>query len=145
MKKLIMTAVVLSVVTSVAVASSIAVPWFMDSDGQWTGFVTIVNNTDDDITFAVEYRESDGTLSTPTANTFDLAGQSALSFRPVEDFPGEGLGQGVPNKIVDAERDTKTGAAKIFWVGDATDIQGRYQQVWVQGAGAAAYLLPQGP
>jgi hypothetical protein len=143
-------AVVLSVAAlfgSVALASSIAVPFFKDNaaDDMTSGtasFIGIHNNTDEDIVVAVKYMKDDGTDYTPANNTFLLPALSSVSWRPHGDSGAEGpLGQSIGNMT---STDTAAGGAVIMWEGAATDIQGRMVQMDITSGDSHAYLLPQG-
>ena len=194
MKKVILITVL--AVGSIALAASINVPWFADnapahSGGNPTsgmlGLVALHNNLDEDITCGITYYGDDGTAVTGTNdpadtrlfvwasnsapepyNTFVIAPNATLEFRPVRDDPSpacEGvhpdytltLGQEgpmgvlVPNRPMYGTGSTskKNGSLVIEWVTDpvegtpnASSVQGRYSTT--STAGNAMYLLPSG-
>ena len=156
-------ALVIMLVTSfasVAFASSLAVPFFLDNGGNgWPipdgtgGFIGIKNNTDREIQVGVEYTQANGDDRTDrtVTNTFPLGAGVAVSWRPLADDPVEGSGQAVPNMTPWIPgTNTPAGSARISWVGLPSDIQGRYQQVTatdnsgVVTYDAMGYLLPPG-
>ncbi len=120
MKKL-MFAMALVLIGGAAFAASCAIPWFADSDVTGVGyplskdtFVSLVylkSNADVPLVCTIAYYNPDGDFLGPFApnNTFSIAPQSALSFRPTANDPtvpfggiagGQEGGQGVvvPNR-----------------------------------------------
>ena len=100
MKKLTIIAVVLAVGVTAGFASSLKVPWFVDTapaangvPGEAmgvTGLVTLTSNLDAPVTCAIAYYNAEGNLLGPfnPNNTFTIAPLSSLAFRPVADDPG---------------------------------------------------------
>lgn len=102
MKKLLMSAGLLTLGTTMAVASSLAIPWFVDTapernkvpgvaDGV-TGIVTIKSNRTDALTVTIEYYNQGGYFlgplpTDPSGNTFSIAPLSSLAFRPYQADP----------------------------------------------------------
>jgi len=138
----------------VAFGASLNVPFFLDNGDQGalppasgsSGFIGVVNTTTEDIPAQVFYTSGQGVDGTPGggANTFLIPGSSTVSWRPVADDPVEGpAGQAVPNVEQPGTGTIIAGSARIVWTGDATDVQGRYQQFDSNG-GVSAYLLPAG-
>ena len=147
MKKLAVAALALTV-ASVAFASSLAVPFFLDNGvgapltAGNAGFIGIVNNTSDPIAMSVYYRDSDLVNRTPAMNSFTLGANAQMAWRPATEHAGsEGPGVGVPD--LNNLGDKRGGSAILAWVGDPTNVQGRYYQVRANGA-FAMYLLPPG-
>ena len=123
------TAVVLGTVA--AFAGVISVPQFSDGGGSTNSsffptansatFIAMKNNTSTTQTYTVLYYSLVGVNRTPTANTFTIAGNASVSWRPVADDPNEGvLGQAVPN----ATGTGGSGSATILY-SDSTDPSGR--------------------
>ena len=170
MKKLTIIAVVLAVGVSAGFASSLKVPWFVDTapaanrvpgieDGV-TGLITLASNRTDTLTCAITYFNAGGDNLGPVSpdNTFSIAALSSLAFRPVVYDPGNsvpdvgaGGGQeGVQGYLVpDRPRDVdtkKNGSCVIEWVGEAQDVQGQvvYFQTSATRTMSYAHLLPPG-
>ena len=107
MKKLGIVAIALVIGTSMAVASSISIPWFIDNapeankvPGINPGVMTLVTLKSqvggDPLECSIEYYASDGTalgaknpdVNLPVGqNTFTISAFSALQFRPVQTDP----------------------------------------------------------
>ncbi|HNR31868.1 MAG TPA: hypothetical protein PKI11_13345 [Candidatus Hydrogenedentes bacterium] len=109
MKKLSVFAVLVIIGTSVAVAASLAIPWFVDNApakngipgtvAGVTGIVTLKSNRTDTVTCSVAYFTQEGYFLGPLApdNTFTIAPLSALAFRPVLSDPDQTIGpDGLP-------------------------------------------------
>lgn len=109
MKKLSVFALLVVVGTSVAVAASLAVPWFVDNAAAKngipgaakgvTGIVTLKSNRTDTVTCSIAYFTQEGYFLGPLApdNTFTIAPLSALAFRPVVSDPDPTVGpDGLP-------------------------------------------------
>lgn len=120
MKKL-MFAMALVLIGGAAFAASVAIPWFADATNTGVGypvnqdtFVSLVylkSNADVELVCSIAYYNGNGDFLGPFApnNTFSIAPQSALSFRPTATDPtvsfggiagGQEAGQGlaVPNR-----------------------------------------------
>lgn len=157
MKKLGIVAATLVLGSGVAFAASVAIPWFVDnavsnadiphrtlnaSGEAVTTLVTLKSNSTDVLTCTILYFNQDGTALGPfTNNTFTIAPQSSLAFRPVRVDPGNGItgpngeagapfgqegNQGV--KVPDRPRDVDTkfnGSITITFPGDERDLQGQ--------------------
>lgn len=99
MKKFAVVAIALVLGTSIAVASSIAIPWFVDNAPRFngvpgaasgvTGLINLKNNVDEELVCYITYYSSEGVRLGPEApnNSFAIAPLSALAFRPVEKDP----------------------------------------------------------
>ena len=95
MKKLGIVAIALMVGASMAYASSVGIPWFMDNaaaasgvpqaNGGSTTLVTLKSNETTPLTCYIAYYNADGDLLGPFEpdNSFTIAPLSALAFRPV--------------------------------------------------------------
>ncbi len=148
MKKIAILSAVMLVGTGIAFASSLTVPFFLDSGVAVSGsltpssgsstFIALKNNTEGEIEVFVTYTRNDGSDVTPDANSFTLLANQTLGFRPfVDDTGAEGPGAVVPNA------EFNRGSAKFEWVGgEPTDIQGRLAEY--QTNGSFSYLLPPG-
>lgn len=145
MKKLAITACAAVLGAGVAFASSLSVPWFVDNGPAAnkvpgtlpgvTGMVTLKNNTPDTMTLQIAYFTQSGVGIGPAApgNTFSIAGNASVAFRPVADDPDTATGgqESVPGRAVPNRPLTgvgndgkKNGALTVQWVGDPTDVQG---------------------
>lgn len=124
-----LTAVVLG--TVVAFAGVISVPQFNDGGGNTNSnffpasasatFIALKNNTSTTQTYTVLYYSLTGGNRTPAVNTFTIAGNASVGWRPVADDPNEGaLGQAVPN----ATGAGGSGSATILY-SDSVDPSGR--------------------
>lgn len=101
MKKLSVFAMLVIIGTSVAVAASLAVPWFVDNaapksgiphaDKGVTGLINLKSNRTDTVTCKIAYYSQEGYFLGPpddgVSNTFTIAPRSALAFRPVISDP----------------------------------------------------------
>lgn len=110
MKKLGMLALAGLISTSVAFASSLSVPWFVDNapvanfipgvSGGVTGIVYLKSNVATNLTCTIEYFSQDGAPLGPannatladTNNSFVIAPFSSIAFRPVADDPDAAAG-----------------------------------------------------
>lgn len=164
MKKAVVLLVVLG--ASVAFASSLGIPWFVDTAPAGAGFpptsgqtclIYLKNNTADVLECEIEYFNAAGTSLGPAApaNTFVIQPFASIAFRPVvadssanpggQENPAAGFL--VPDRPVDV--DTKpNGSAVIRWQGAPTDVQGMLAQVGartdLRGQISYAHLLPPG-
>lgn len=190
MKKLGILAAVAAVGTTVAFASSLSVPWFVDnapagnnipglSEGI-TGIVYLKSTISTPLVCSIEYYSQDGVALGPAnnpaiasmSNTFTLAPNSALAFRPVAFDPESTIlggqesdvGAAVPdrprlgvNEVLNpgASNDAKrNGSLTITWSGNPTDVQGTfvYYQTFIPPIGDSRFpstmsfghLLPEG-
>lgn len=94
MKKLSVVAVALMLGTGIAVASSLAIPWFVDTAPRFngipgaqdgvTGLIYLKSNVDEELTCYITYYNQEGVNLGPEApdNSFTIAPLSALAFRP---------------------------------------------------------------
>ena len=152
MKKVLLVALMLG--ASVAFASSLCVPWFVDNapvgagyPPQLKGTMTLVylhNNTAADITCTIAYFTSSGVSIGPAApdNTFVVPIASSVGFRPVRYDPSTSPGGqessvavAIPDRPMGTEGgndNKKNGSIKIEWAGANTDIQGMVTMVGVQ-------------
>ena len=165
MKKLIVLAL-LATLAGGAYASSVAVPWFTDFAGEAaTGgdyppsvaglfglksstYVTLKNNTEDALMCEIIYTDKVGTDMTPAVNTFTIAAQAAIGFRPYRDDNTEAPAGLVPNCTV-VEPWTlgsvlPAGSAKVSFVGDPKDVQGMVTMYDTTLNASSSYLLPEG-
>ena len=174
MKKLTIVAVAMTLITGMAFASSLAIPWFVDfapHDGAIpptsgvASFLYLKNNTATPVTARIEYFTGTGTAIGPDphesggpGNSFSIAALASVGARLggtddiQEASPG---GRDVPNRPLgtDGGNDNKkNGSAVITWVGDPGDIQGQLT-TWDSSGRAAnglnavfgyAHLLPSG-
>lgn len=95
MRKLSFLAVVTLVGVGIALASSLAIPWFSDNSPAGSGLpqkttgatnlVYLKSNVDTTLVCSISYYNADGVWLGPPApyNTFTIAPKSALAFRPV--------------------------------------------------------------
>jgi len=148
-----------------AYASSVKVPWFIDtaavgagvpgSSAGVTGIVTLASNRTDTLVCAISYYNAGGDLLGPFApdNTFTISPLSSLAFRPCVDDPGtapggqEGAqGVAVPNRPRSPDTSTvipgttvidkkKNGSIVIQWVGGDADVQGQVAYFQTAGTG----------
>ena len=168
MKKLSILGLVVLFGASVAVASSLAVPWFVDSTKTGEGIpqatngvteiITLHNNTNALMVCSIEYFNGAGDSMGPAApdNTFTVAPNSSLAFRPVADDPGPAIdpanaggqegAQGVlvPNRPMPDSKNN--GACVIRWVGGPGDVQGMIAHYQMKNGISMSYahLLPAG-
>lgn len=99
MKKLSIAGLAMVVLASVAVGSSLSIPWFVDNAPEAnrvpgiaagvTGLVTLKSNVTTTLVCEITYYAPDGTElgPYPPDNTFAIAPLSALAFRPVRVDP----------------------------------------------------------
>ena len=168
MKKLSILGLVVLFGTSVAVASSLAVPWFVDStktrlgipqsENGVTEIITLHNNTSEVMVCSIEYFNAGGDSMGPDApnNTFTIAPNSSLAFRPVADDPGPAIdpantggqegpqGVAVPNRPMPDGKNN--GACVVRWVGGPGDVQGMIAHYQMKNGISMSYahLLPAG-
>ena len=174
MKKALVVMMALTV-GGLAFASTLSVPWFVDTApaaakfpprvNGVTGIVFLHNNTVTPKLCSIEYFTQTGTGIGPESpdNTFIIAPQASLAFRPVASDP-DSVGGGqeavdagwlVPDRPMGTTggNDNKAnGSLVITWLGENTDVQGVYimNQYVVQPDSAAgklvsyAHLLPPG-
>ena len=172
MKKLGFVAVMLMVGASVAFASSISVPWYIDNAPNGTAMdpppaltaalIYLKNNSSETTTCWISYNAQDGSWLGPDPNkgeqtTFVIAPEATMLFRPVavndSDLAnggqeGETTGALVPDRPRTVET-KKNGSITIRFEGGPATIQGEItQQFKPASAGAQlvtyAYLLPPG-
>lgn len=161
MKRYAFIASVMVLGAGMALASSLNVPFFLDtapSDGNFppspdgngnTTFATFValhNNTSDDILVEVDYFDAgqDGSVDhqTPTNNTFSLPANATWGFRPVGDDAATEVGNAGFN-IPNMPGGETAGSATLSWAGGPAAIQGRAFQIDSAG-NTFGFLLPPG-
>lgn len=144
MKKFIVMALLVAV-SAGAFASSLAVPWFWDAAPDDSGYppsagsstyIALKNNTDEALVCQIIYYTGAGEQQ-EAVNTFEIAADSARSFRPAGTDGSEGSASVIGNA------DNAAGSAVVKFVGTETDVQGRLLQVEAAGD-LAMYLLPTG-
>ena len=165
MKKFAVFAGVMVLGATVALASSLSVPFFLDRVAAGSGFppndnnaatfheatfVGIHNNLSVDLVVEIDYFDAgqNGTVDqqTPSPNTFLLPANASFSFRPVQHDPATEVGGAAVPNMPGGET---AGSAIITWVGGPADIQGRLVQYHErnpdgQGGQVFSYLLPPG-
>ena len=148
MKKALVVMVALTV-GGLAFASSLSVPWFVDTgpaankfppitDGV-TGIVYLHNNKTSVITCSIRYFTAAGVDIGPEApdNTFVVGPQASIAFRPVASDPStvpggqENTASGwlVPDRpmgTAGGNDNKKNGSLAVTWLGEGTDVQGIY-------------------
>ena len=169
MKKLGFFAVMLMVGASVAFASSISVPWYIDNAanntamdpvaGSTASLIYLKNNSSDTTLCSIAYNAQDGSALGPEEglNTFVIAPSATILFRPVavndSDFAAGGQEGATTGALVpDRPRDVNTkknGSITIRFIGSPTTIQGELTANFKPGSAGAqlvsyAYLLPPG-
>ncbi len=84
----------------------LAAPFYLDNGDLLAGsmpstgvatFIGVKNMSAKSITLTITYTSGDGTDVTPANNTFVMAPNQGVSWRPAADDPTEGAGQAVPN------------------------------------------------
>lgn len=161
MKKIAIFALVCAVGVSMAFASSIKVPWFVDNAAAPAtlppagGIATIVyltSNSDSVVDCTIAYYTAEGTFVGPAddgvSNTFSIAPRSSLAFRPVADDTAQEnalAGALVPNRpLTGAGNDgKKNGSCVVEWTGASDLIQGQVTS-WNSLQFGYAHLLPAG-
>lgn len=177
MKKFGILALVLMLGVGAAFSSSISVPWFLDYAEEASGFppdegittlVYLKSNVDEQMELAIEYYNANGEAlgsvnpdpDMEGINTFYIAPQSALAFRPVRidpapnttdprtgDAGANGGQEGDQGVLVPVRPETGSGnlfngSITISWVGEPTDVQGMV--VFAGETLSYAHLLPPG-
>lgn len=118
---------------------SLTVPFFKDNGGDvqnaspGTGsaaFITVRNTRDEPVTMFLVYAQSDpqGNVVLQPAVAYTVEANTVLNFRPVQDDPVEGIGQGVPNMMPGLG---DFGSLSIYWVGGAemkNALIGKYRE-----------------
>ena len=166
MKKYAVAVLILAVCAGFAFASSLKVPWYVDSalpesgnppSAKVLGVVTLTSNSDETVLCKIYYYDSAGAeLGHDTAhsadNTFLIAPLSSLAFRPVQNDPSalveEGKsGQEGPQGVLVPNRNTSdgkmNGSIVVEWTGAVDLIQGMV--MYVKGGASVvsyAHLLP---
>lgn len=164
MKKIVAFGLVAAVGVTMAFASSIGVPWFVDNAPVAAGIppttntLTLIflhNNTNVDVVCDITYFSEQGQQLVPTPiNTFNIPANSSMAFRPVAADPsgavtqdafgnpvtGDPFGQEGPVGFVvpDRPRDVdtkKNGSCVISWTGAPNDIQGQVTAIQTAPAG----------
>ena len=166
MKKYAVAVLILAVCAGFAFASSLKVPWYVDSalpesgnppSAKVLGVVTLTSNADEEVMCKIYYYDSAGTeVGHDTAhsadNTFMIAPLSSLAFRPVQDDPSAlvdpaASGQEGPQGVLVPNRNTSdgkmNGSIVVEWTGAVDLIQGMV--MYVKGGASVvsyAHLLP---
>ena len=165
MKKFIVVTLMLSM-AGIAFASSLALPWFVDSHITASGIpptvkgvvglVYLKNNMDAETTCSISYYTATGLAIGPPApdNTFVIQPKASIAFRPVAYDPStvsggqENIASGllVPDRpphgnssllaAVPGNDDKINGSAVIMWLGDGSDVQGIYVSTQSAAVGA---------
>lgn len=159
MKKFSIVSAVMVALIGGALAASVNVPFFVDSQtpGGSTGilgFIALKNTTGSAIVATFDYTNDVGqALGTAGTATGSIPSGATLSYRPAFHGSVDGVGEStaaaaLPNRpTLDSMGgvDTKTnGSVRITWIGAVTDIQGRYQESNLDSNSVAMYLLPPG-
>ena len=165
MKKALVVMVALAV-GGMAFASSLSVPWFVDTapvgakfpptTNGVTGLVYLHNNQATQAVCSIEYFTAAGVGIGPAApgNTFVIEPNASLAFRPVTSDPAtipggqENTASGwlVPDRpmgTAGGNDNKKNGSLVVTWLGEGTDVQGVYitNQFKVQGDSAVGKLV----
>ena len=165
MKKFIVLAL-LAVMASGAYASSVAIPWFNDFAAAASGggdlppsggglfglkgstYITLKNNTEDDLLCEIIYTDKLGRDMTPDPNTFVINAKAAIGFRPYRDDATEApLGLVGNCTVVEpwvGGEVLPAGSAKVSFVGDPKDVQGMVTMHDTAINASSSYLLPEG-
>lgn len=177
MKKLGFLAAAAVVGTTVAFASSLNVPWFVDNapagndipglaEGV-TGIVYLKSTVTTPLVCSIEYFSQDGFALGPASNfslasqsnTFTLAPNSSIAFRPVAYDPASSIPGGQESDVAAAVPDRpktgvnttinpagtndgkSNGSLTISWSGNPTDVQGTfvYYQTFIPASGDARF------
>jgi hypothetical protein len=166
MKKLVIIAALVMVGVGFAYASSLSVPWFVDSKTVTSaglpptlkgviGLIYLHNNSADPTTCAITYYSENGDAMGPdaSANTFTIIGNATISFRPVATDPNSAPGGQesaasllVPNRplttaIGGASGNKGNGSAVISWLGSSGIVQGIYVQCQNVDGGATGRVI----
>lgn len=131
MKKVAIICSVVMLGALTALAGTISVPQFNDGGGDTTDaaffppsnsatFISLHNNTSVAQEYTIVYFSGTGAPRTPANNTFSIAGNASLGWRPVATDTNEGAGNGVPN----ASGAGGNGSATILYT-DTIDPSGR--------------------
>ena len=169
MKKYSVAIVILAVCVGFAFASSVKVPWYVDTspaeggnpprDNGVIGLVTLTSNADEIVTCQISYYSAAGVdvgiAPQYASNTFEIAPLSSLAFRPVMEDPDAtcdppGAGQEGQQAVLVPDRNTsdgqKNGSIVIEWDGDPDLIQGNVSFVKQKNGLVVSYqhLLPAG-
>ena len=139
MKKVLVVALMLG--AGLAYASSMGVPWFVDNAaaGSWppagigtVGNIFVHNNDSAELEVTIEYYNQAGSYIGPfTNNTFVLAPNGSLAFRPVLD---DALYESAEARLIPNRPRTsippgdfkKNGSIVFRWLGDGTLLSGKY-------------------
>ena len=173
MKKVLVVLMALTLGAGFAFASSLSVPWFVDTGpaanklppatAGVTALVYLHNNLASEITCSIAYFTATGVPIGPAApnNTFVIAANASLAFRPVASDPASAAGGQenpdsgwlVPDRpmgTAGGNDDKKNGSLVVEWLGGAGDVQGVYLQEQLPGTAASTnwvvygHLLPPG-
>ena len=162
MKKFLVVAVVLAVGVSFAFASSLKVPWWVDSAPESTtnppaanqviGHIFLTNNLDTPLACSITYFDKDGNetgyqaaAGQPDTNTFVIPASATWAFRPATDGGTQegGAGAAIPN----APGTQGNGSILITYDGAGGALGGYYAYTKTSATGAVvsyAHLLPTG-
>lgn len=141
---------IIALTSSAVFAHSLTVPFFRDdapplaggvpASGS-AGFISVSNTTDTMVTMYVVYSQKNHNddVIFQQASGFDIDPGRGISWRPIQNDPGEGEGQGVANVVLGLG---PRGSAQIIWLrseGGPGALAGRY--VEITNAGAFAHVL----
>ena len=140
----------LAITSNAVFAHSLTVPFFRDdapplAGGAPTsgsaGFIAVSNTTDTVVTMYVVYSQMNHNddIIVQEASGFPLEPGRAISWRPIQDDPGEGAGRDVDNVLLGLG---PRGSAQIIWLRDEGGpgaLAGRY--VEITSVGAFAHVL----
>lgn len=168
MKKLGFVAVMLMVGASVAFASSISVPWYIDNAGINNGLtppagltqtlIYLKNNASTVTVVQISYNADDGTALGPPvgSDTFEILPNATILFRPVADDTNlatggqedPGTGGLVPNRPRGVNT-KKNGSITLRFEGGPSLVQGEVTAFFTPDADGAqtvtySYLIPSG-
>lgn len=174
MKKVGIVVAIAMIGATIAVASSLAVPWFADGAPKAAGFpptqelggtTTLIylknNDLAEDIVCEITYFSADGDDLGPAYpdNTFIIPAGASVAFRPavVDPSPASGhpdaapggqesaVGAEIPIRPQDVDPRTN-GSAIVQWTGGPADVQGMVVTAGFGKGGAMSYahLLPPG-
>jgi len=155
MRKYLVGVFAMALVGSFAFAGTLVVPQFFDQtaadggseDGSFppssgsAAFIGIANTTNSAILLTLTYTRANGDDRTPVANTYLLGANQTVGFRPRATDGSEGVGQAVPNMVIQAG-DSPAGVATITYAGAGDQLAGRYIQIDSAGNVSAYALIP---
>ena len=150
MKKLIIVTLLLSI-AGIAFASSLAIPWFVDTRKTGTGMppsiattvglIYLKNTTDEVVTCNIEYFTQTGTAIGPPSpgNTFTINPKASIAFRPVASDPSTLTPQGGQEDVLSGwlvpDRPPWGNSTGIIMPGNDDKINGSARIEWMGGPG----------